>query len=169
MAENQAKGDQPKKGSKKTMMIIAGVMVLEAVAVGLVVSLAAPRSSSAQIQPEELGVDSPDQIQEIEVLSAKFQNRTTGRLYVWEVSIFIQAKTSNAERIERLLKQRGAEIRQGVGKIIASAQPSHLYEPGLQTLNRKLLVYLRSILDPQGGETVVEKVLIPNWRGFAAD
>lgn len=68
------------------------------------------------------------------------------------------------------LKARQAEIRTGIGTIIASAQHPYFTEPGRETLTRQILEYLREVFkqDPQGEERV-QGVLIPKCLGFPSD
>ncbi len=68
------------------------------------------------------------------------------------------------------LKARQAEVRTGIGTIIASAQHSYFTEPGRETLTRQILEYLRDVFkqDPQGEERI-QSVLIPRCIGMRSD
>lgn len=68
------------------------------------------------------------------------------------------------------LRSRMAEIRTGIGTIVASAQHPYFTEPGRETLTRQILEYLREAFkqDPQGEERV-QSVFIPRCLGMPAE
>ncbi|TVQ31264.1 MAG: hypothetical protein EA376_10365 [Phycisphaeraceae bacterium] len=168
MAEEAA---QPqKKKSKKTVIVVLGLLVAEAVAVVAVFSL--------WVKPGEVRgqgiVSSPDdhlnQLHEVLIVNDRFPNHHTGRVWLWDTEIQIQVRQKHADFVRRLLEERNAEIKTSVSQIIRTAHHNHMKEPNLETLNRQLLTALRGIFgeDASGDQRVVS-VLIPKCVGFPAD
>lgn len=165
-------GAKPKKGLPiKTIGIVAGIMLLEAVAVVMVLGMfGGPKESKAEADPHALVEDDSNKTQETELVDEKFQNLTTGRVWVWDVAVYVQVKNKNAEHVKEVLEQRGAEIKEGVGQIISKAQHSHLKEPERQTINRQFAVFLEKVVGQDTeGKPLIERVLIPKCRGYPAD
>lgn len=179
MAEKKPEAEAPapegapekKKGLPiKTIAVIAVIMIVEAAAVFFVFGmLAKPKESHAEA-PKTLEHDESNEIQEIEIANDKFQNLSTGRVWIWDISLFVQVKNKNAERIEKLLEQRKAEMQEGIGQIISRAQHAQLKEPDRQSLNRQLSGYLLKIIGSDTeGKAYFERVLIPKCRGYPTD
>lgn len=155
----------------KVIAIVAVIMVLEAVAVVFVLGmLGGPKKSEAQVDPATLHHDESNEIQEIELVDDKWQNLTTGRVWIWDVAVVIQVKNKNVERVEKVLEQRGNQIREGVGQIVSKAQHAQLKEPERQSINRQIAAYLEKVVGTSDeGQSLVERVIIPKCRGFPAD
>ena len=163
---------KPKKGLPiKTIGVVVAIMVLEAVAVVVVLGLfGGPKESKAGVEEHALVDDESNKTKEIELVEDKFQNLTTGRVWVWDVSVFVQVKNKHSERVEKVLEQRGAEIKEGVGQIISKAQHAQLKEPERQSINRQFASFLEKIVGADDeGKPLIERVLIPKCRGYPAD
>lgn len=171
----EAKGDAAKPAKKglpiKTIGVVAGIMVLEAVAVVMVFGMfGGPKASHAETDPHALVEDDSNKTQEVVLVEDKFQNLTTGRVWVWDISVYVQVKNKHAERVQEVLESRAAEVKEGVGQIVSRAQHSHLKEPERQTINRQLSVYLEKVIGmDEEGKPLIERVLIPRCRGYPAD
>lgn len=167
--ENAATEEAKPKGKLKLIIIIAGVMLLEAGGITAVFMLGGPAKSGAEVDPD-LVRDVSEQTREISIVDDRFQNMKEGRVWIWDISIFVKVKNRHAERVEATLEQRGAEIRQGVSQIVARAQHAHLKEADRQTLNRQLTVYLEDVFGTDtAGESRIDLVLIPKCRGLPSD
>jgi flagellar basal body-associated protein FliL len=155
----------------KTLAIVAVLMAAEAAAVVFAMGLLGPRSSHAETDAHALVDDDSEDTVEIEVASEKYQNLSTGRVWVWDLSIFLQVKNKNAETVQAVLEQRKAEIGEGVGQIVSRAQHAQLKEPERQTLIRQISAFLERIrgMTDADGKPLVERVMIPKCRGFPSD
>lgn len=155
----------------KTIAIVAVLMVLEAAAVVVVLgAFGGPKHSEGATTPKELVHDDSEDLQEIEIVSDKYQNLTTGRVWIWDVAVFVQVKNKNAERIEKVLEQRKAEISEGLGQIVSRAQHAQLKEPDRQSINRQFAAFLEKVAGADAdGKPLIDRVLIPKCRGYPSD
>lgn len=172
-AEGAEGGEKPakKKPPIKTIAIVAVIMVIEAVAVFMVVGMTSKKPAEAEAK-ELHGAEKEDHDAQVEIplVEEKFQNMSTGRVWVWDTALVLKVKKKHEEFVAEQLEIRAAEIKEGVALIFRRAQHSHLKEPGLETLNRQLLAYLNNVLGPDAeGLNRVERVLIPKCKGFPAD
>jgi flagellar basal body-associated protein FliL len=168
----EAAPDSPEAAPKKKKPIkligmIAGVMALEAVVMVVVTGATGPKKVEAK--PVEVHNPDEDKTVEIEVVSDKFQNLQTGRVWVWDTSVFLQVKAKHQEQVGGILERRAAEIKEGVGQIVSRAQHAQLREPERQTLNRQITGYLNELLKDDAGHALFERVLIPKCNGFSTD
>lgn len=171
MAEEAQKTEAPpkKKLPIKTIGIVLGLLIAEAVGVVMVVSM---WSGPAKVQgkgiaPEE---DSLEQTSEVLIVGDRFPNHHTGRVWIWDTEIQVKVKQKHLEYTERVLEERAAEIKTGVSQIFRTAHHNHLTEPNLETLTRQLTEYLRGVFghDADGNQRVMN-VLVPKCVGFPAD
>mgnify|MGYP001275298673 CR=1 FL=1 len=160
-----------KKLPIKTLAVVAAVMAVEAAAVVFAMGMIGPSASHAETDVHELVDDDSEDTVEIEVVSEKYQNLSTGRVWVWDLSVFLQVKNKNAETVQGVLEQRKAEVAEGLGQIVSRAQHAQLKEPERQTLIRQINAFLeriRGMTDPDG-KPLIERVMIPKCRGFPSD
>ncbi len=160
-----------KKLPIKTLAVVAVLMAIEAAAVVFAMGMLGPSTSHAHTETEELTDDTSEETTEIEVMDEKFQNLSTGRVWVWDISVFLQVKNKNAEAVQAVLDQRKAEISEGLGQIVSRAQHAQLKEPERQTLIRQIGAFLERIrgLTDADGKPLIERVMIPKCRGFPSD
>lgn len=167
------KAQQPEKKKSPIMLfaIVGGLMVAEAIGVYLLVKMtsAAP-STAAELELEGGSEDDDERIVEIPLLHERFQNRSTGRVWLWETEVVLKVRNRNVELINRQLERRAAEVKEGVAKIVGRALDRQLAEPGRETIDRQLTAYCNDIfgLDADGMPRI-EDVLIPTLHGAPAD
>lgn len=173
--EAPAEGAPAKKGLPLKMIIVVAVLMLvEGAAVFFVVGMmGGPKKSEAATDTKHLEHDESEQTTEIRLFEKddeRFQNLTSGRVWVWNISTYVQVKNKNTERVETVLEQRKAEIKEGISQIISRAQIAQLKEPERQSLNRQISAFLEKIvgMDPDG-KPLIERVLIPTCNGFPSD
>jgi len=161
----------PAKSGKKTMMVVAGLMALEAVAVIGIMSLTGPKTAEAEAHSIEDGHEADaESAVEIPLIGERFQNLQTGRVWIWDCEIVLKVKIKNREFVERVLQSRAAEIQEGLSTIFRKAQHVHLKEPGLETLNRQVAAFMSHAIEKDAdGKERIEKVMIPKCKGFPAD
>jgi flagellar basal body-associated protein FliL len=105
---------------------------------------------------------------ELNVLEFKAPNKQSGRLFLYDVSVFVTVKTEFKERVESALKDREATIRDRARTIISQCDPEKLgggSEPGLETLRRQMKHQLDEII----GDGMIEEVLIPRCIPYRQD
>jgi hypothetical protein len=159
-----------KKPPLKVIAVVGGLMVAEAAGVYLFVGMTGhgPQTAEAQVHGAEGHAD--DEAVEIELVDDKFQNLQTGRVWMWDIAIYLKAKKKHETYITEELVRRDAEIREGVGQIIRRAQHGNLREPDLTTLNRQLAAYFGTVFKPDAhGNSRIDRVLIPKCKGLQID
>lgn len=160
-----------KKGlPKKAVLVVAAIMAAEGAGVFLIAKMTSPAPASAEVAVEVKDQTDEEKSIEIELVSEKFQNMQTGRVWVWDAEIVLKVRVKNQPLVEETLESRKAEIKEGVGMIFRRAQHAQLKEPGLETVNRQLTAYLNELFGKDAqGHPRIERVVIPKCRGFAAD
>ena len=73
---------------------------------------------------------------------------------------------SQTEKVQILLDNREATIHDRLAKLVRSADPRQLEEPGLETLRRQIKHEMEQIV---GQEGFFKEVLIPKCTPFRAD
>ncbi len=170
-----AEAEPKKKGLPiKTIAVVAVIMVLEGALVFFVLgALGGPKKTEAATEAKHLEHDESEQTKEIRLFDKedeRFQNLTAGRVWIWNVSFFVQVKNKNAERVENVLEQRKAEIKEGVSQIVSRSPIAQLKEPERQSLNRQVSALLEKIVGQDNdGKSLIERVLIPTCNGFPSD
>lgn len=165
--EGATAAPEKKKLPLKVVLVVAGIMAVEAGAVFMIASMGAPKASHAEATHAELHDDESEKTQEIELVTDKFQNMTTGQAWVWQISIYLQVKNKHADRVYGVLEQRSAEIREGLSQIIGRARHTQLTEPEKQTLTRQIAAFLDKLDGmTEEGKSIVERVIFADCRGF---
>jgi len=171
MADSEQTPSQaPKKGGNLKIIAIAGIlMVLEA---GAVVGFMMFTRGGSDAEASELVADQDDaeKTVEIELISTRFQNMATGRVWDWQTQIFLKVLARHESKVREVLSSRNAEIHADIAVIFRKAQHSQLKEPGLQTVTRLVSRYIQDVFgeDPEG-TPYVQSVLIPQCDGYPAD
>jgi flagellar basal body-associated protein FliL len=167
--DGAAEAPARKKLPIKVLGIVGVLMIAEGAGVFMVLGAGKPKASGAA-EPAKLVDDSSEKTQEIELVTDKFQNMTSGHPWVWDLSIFLQVKNKSAERVGGVLEQRQAEIKEGLGQIVGRARHSQLAEPEKQTLTRQVGAFLEKMDGLSAdGKPLIERVIISKCRGFQAD
>ncbi len=161
----------PPKSGKKTILVVAVLMAVEAGAVIGVMSLTGPKSAEAEAHTiEGESKDDGETAVEIPLIGERFQNLQTGRVWIWDCEIVLKVKNKNRPFVERVLEQQAAEIQEGLSTIFRKAQHVHLKEAGLETINRQVAAFMSHTLEKDAdGKERVERVMIPKCKGFPAD
>jgi flagellar basal body-associated protein FliL len=158
-----------KKSSVKMIGIVGAIMLIEAVAVFFFFSMIGPKKIHAATE-HEVVPDAGQETQELVVVEEKFQNMQQGKVWFWDVGIFVQVKAKNAEAVQAKFDQRTAEIKEGISQIFGKAQPAQLKEPDRQTINRQVTAFLAKIVGNDAeGHSLIERVLIPKCRGVPGE
>lgn len=161
-----------KKGglNVKLIGIVAGIMVAEGALVYFIASATGPKPVAADVQQKDGHDDEQDQTVEIPLLEDRFQNMQSGRAYIWDASIVLKVRKKDEEFVTTTLKQRAAEVKEGVALIFRRAPHNQLLEPGLETVNRQVTAYLNEVIEHDSDEKPrVIRVIIPKCKGFPAE
>jgi len=164
---------------KSTPTLLGVVMLVEALVLfaGFKMFNSAPSSAhAADVGEDEHGntthgaalKSEKKKVMELNVLEFKAPNKQTGRLFLYDVNIYVTVKTEFKERVEAAFKDRDATIRDRVRTIISQSDPEKLgggTEPGLETLRRQVKHQLDEII----GEGMIEEVLIPRCIPYRQD
>jgi flagellar basal body-associated protein FliL len=105
---------------------------------------------------------------EIPVLDFKAQNKSSGRMFMYDVSIAIVTKSEFEAKVKATISSRGNLIKDRIRTIIAQNDPEKLgggEEPGLETLRRQIKHQLDEIV----GEGMIDEVLVPKCIPFRTD
>jgi len=160
----------PKKGlGIKMLGIMAALMIAEGAGVYFLVSMTAGSNSSA-MSIEGTEDQERQQTKEVLLIEDRFQNVSSGTVWLWDTSIYLQIRNKNAEKVEKIMLQREAEIKEGVAKIFRRAEDRHLRDdPGLDTIVRQLTAYLNDVFGTDKDELpLIERIIIPKCTGINA-
>jgi flagellar basal body-associated protein FliL len=144
-----------KKGGMKIILVVAVAMVVEAVAIFALVKMGGPAESKASTESHNLTPDVSQVPKELLVADDKFQNMQTGRVWVWDIAIYVQVKHKNTPVVEEILKRRGAAVKEGISQIMSRAQHAQLTEPERQTLNRQITTFLEKLVESERKNVVL--------------
>jgi len=179
MAEDKAnqqpkgdKGDSAQKTGKiglKTIILVLGLLIAEAAIVGAALMMWA---GPGEVQADIVETDNAaaENVSELMIVSDRFPNHQSGKIWLWDTEVQIQIKQKNLAHLQRVLEERNAEIKTGISRLWRNAHHRHLTEPNLETMTRQLAEYLNQVFgEDANGEPRVHKVLIPRCVGLPGD
>ena len=105
---------------------------------------------------------------EVQVVDFRAPNKQSGRLFIYDVSIYAVVKADSADRVKQIMTDQEALIKDRVRTIIAESDPDKLgggSEPGLETLRRQIKFQLDEIV----GDGLIDEVLVPRCMPFRTD
>jgi flagellar basal body-associated protein FliL len=160
----------------KLPVLLTGVMVIEAVVLfaGFKLLGGKPQhASGAELVAEgehagEKGAADKRKTVEVQVVEFKAPNKSNGRTFLYDVSIYVVTKAEFEQRVRDTFKDKGALIQDRIRTIIAESDPEKLgggSEPGLETLRRQVKYQLDEIV----GDGVIDEVLVPRCIPFRTD
>lgn len=179
MAEEETKlqeqtedGESTGKSGKiglKTIILVGGLLIGEAAIIGVAMTMWA---GPGEVQAEIVETDNAaaEIVSELLIVSDRFPNHQSGKIWLWDTEIQIQIKQKNLEHVQRILEERNAEVKTGVSALWRNAHHRHLTEPSLETMTRQLSEFLNSVFgEDADGVSRVYKVLIPRCVGLPSD
>ncbi len=95
---------------------------------------------------------------DVEVAECRPSNKTSGRLYSFQLRVLVLVPQTEVERISALIEERGGRLRDRINFVVRSAELQHLNEPGLETLKRGLKREFDRIFED---DALVQEVLVP--------
>lgn len=169
MADQTPDAGQQESGKRGKGMLLGGilvaVMLLEGGGIFFAMRFfgadAAPASGAGLVDVE------PQEPSHQELLVANFRapNMKTGKLYLYDIEIQVLVAEKNVERVRELLENRKATFEDRLARIVRSADPQQLQEPGLEILRRQVKHEIDQIA---GQEDIVSEVLIPKCTPLPA-
>jgi flagellar basal body-associated protein FliL len=129
------------------------------------------KADSKDGKEDKAGSDSPADAKkttELQVVDFRAPNRQSGRMFIYDVSIFAVVKADSADQVKQIITDREALIKDRIRTIIAQSDPDKLgggSEPGLETLRRQIKFQLDEIV----GDGLIDEVLVPRCMPFRAD
>ena len=169
--EQNAQDAAPKKGLPiKTVVVVLALLLVEAGAfVALFSMMGKPQeTAAAEVEADEHAMD--EALVEIQVIKDRFPNSHTGRTWLWETEITVQAKAKHEAHVTSRLESRTAEIRTGLARIWRTAQHNHFNEASLETLTRQATAFLNEVLGKDAeGNSYIERTLISRCVGFPTE
>lgn len=161
-----------KKKKLRPVIVIAGILLLEAVVIiGAMQLVSGPSEAEADDAIEMAGVPEEEKITEIMILSARLPNSKTGVTYLYDTEIYVQVKRKHAELVQEELEQFQNEIRAELTALWRTSEPENFREPRLETLTRKVSALLQERFgnDSETGEPIIRKSVIVMGTGFRVD
>ncbi len=183
-ADQAAAQPKKKKGLNKTMLLVVGVSVVEAIGLWGLFSVLSPTPTPAgagehAAQPADghgdgmthvmTGEDPTKALDTVEIpLLAKVRapNDRSGRLFMYDFDLTIKVQSRNKDKVSELVEMRAGEISDKVAQIVRAAEPAVLNEPDLKTLRMQLH---RTLGEIAGDHELVLEVLIPRWVPIRGD
>ncbi len=100
------------------------------------------------------------------VKNFRVPNNKSGRLFIYDIDLSIVVAASDKERLEKMVKERNAEIADTIAQIIRRASEKTLTEDDLRALRYQIKEGLLEIIKD---EKLVQRVLIPRFVPIRAD
>ncbi len=118
-----------------------------------------PEASLAGAGAEKASPEDTEPV-EIPLADCRPTNSQRGKLVTLHVRVTALVSASDLKRAKEMVEARQARIEDRVNRVIRSAEPKHLDEPGLETIRRRLKYEFDGIF---GDEQLIKEVLIPHW------
>ncbi len=152
-----------------TVTVVGGLMLLEGAGIFLAVKYLGGDPAIVH-GGEGLGsggeggdADEPSELHVTDLVS--FNNRD-GRVYVYQITVYVEVEGRSSAKIKDLLESRKNAINDRLSKTIRASDPKYLEEPGLETLRRQFKSELALIL---GSDELVKTILFPEFNVSRAD
>lgn len=169
---DEEKADSGEKKGMKGLIMIGGMLVVEAVAIiGLMLLFSGePDVAVADALPKSAEELAGEKIEEILVLDGRLPNDKAGPTMLYDTEIFVQVKRKYAERVHDHLAQFQNELKFDLTTIWKNAEPRHFKEARLESLTRKVEALLKERFGAdEEGMPIVDKVVIVMGTGLRMD
>jgi hypothetical protein len=173
MADEQTPEQAPRTFRKKTILAIAGMLVVEA---ALIIGAMIFFGHDPEVARADSDVLDPilieeNKIVEVLVLDAKLPNAKSGVAYLYSTEVYVQVRNRHSESVKATIGQFYNEIKSELTAIWRTSEPHQFQEPKLENLTRKVHAMLnqRFDVDDETGDPIVTKVVIVMGTGFRVD
>lgn len=160
-----------KKFPLKTLLMLAGVLLLEVVTIFVAFTMAGgPAPVSADHTGANLLVDDGNKEAEELVIEDRFANSRRGDVYLYDTEIYVVTKKKHQEKVKADLKSMSAQVHSDMLTIFRRADPNFMHEDELQTLSRQIKAALDARIGRDAdGEPIVRRVLITRCTEYRID
>lgn len=95
---------------------------------------------------------------EVDLAECRPGNSTSGKYVSFNIRVSALVASADRERLKQLVKDKQARIQDRINYVIRSAQLRQLYEPGFETVRRRLKQEMGQLFDD---DTLIKGILIP--------
>jgi len=151
----------------KTILVIAGVLAMEAGTIGIFMVNSNPKPAEATDPIQATQDNSSSNMTEV-ILAETFDvdNWMAGKARTMvTLEVAAKVKKSNRDELERLVEEHKTEIMDRIRSLVASALPDHIKDPKLQVIKRDIKTSLEQIIT----EGLIEDIFLPTWRSCTID
>lgn len=161
--QSSASSGKKKGAGGRGMQIAILALLMLGEGVGVFFVSRAMNSAPSSAEAADAGEDSADadMLVEIELAECNPSNKMTGKIINFRLRVIGLVAKEDAERAAKLVHDNQARILDRVNYVIRSAEPSHLNEPELATLERRLKQEFDRMF---GAEELIRQVLIPELQ-----
>ncbi|HOA72549.1 MAG TPA: flagellar basal body-associated FliL family protein [Phycisphaerae bacterium] len=142
--------------------VLAGVMIVEALVVFVLVKSFAGAPATAQAAEGLVateGEKAPGQV-ELKVGEFRAQNRTGQQSYMLQFSLFATVSEPDKAKAEEILAGKSATIKDRFSRVVRSMDPERFLEPDLTTLRTQLKAELSQVMGP---DLKIHEVLLTDF------
>ena len=165
---DETKPSPPGSGGRHSKMVPVIVVALLMIGEGVGVYFVADMISADPVAAAAADLDAAEgadggggqsvALAEVEVAECRPSNKTSGRLYSFQLRVLVLVPQTEVERVSALIEERGGRLRDRINFVVRSAELQHLNEPGLETLKRGLKREFDRIFED---DSLVQEVLVP--------
>jgi flagellar basal body-associated protein FliL len=169
--KNDSTDSAEKKGMPlKTLMVLAAVVVIEAVVICGAFYLSGPPQAAvgADLNSAD-ALDESELLCEVLVVADKFQNTQSGVAHQYDTEVYIVIARKHEDEVTTGIEAMQKQIETDIATLFRKAQPAQLEEPELSTMTRKINSLLDEYIGYDNGEPIVQKVLIRKCDRFRVD
>jgi len=146
------------------IIVISGIMLLEGAGIYFGMKFfgsgpaAAGAASNEHSNGDGGGKAKNVPVAEVPIAEVDAFNNLSGRLYMYHLQVTALVNAANKSKLNRLIQDREATIKDRINVVIRGTDPKHLNEPGLETVRRQLQFELNKIF---GDDSLILELLIP--------
>ena len=155
-------------GGRHSKMVPILVVALFMIGEGVGVYFLANMISSDPVAAAAAGMEAEDgadggggkfsAFAEVEVAECRPNNKTSGKLVNIQLRVAVLVPQAEVARVKTLIQEREGRLRDRINFVVRSVELPHLYEPGLETLKRRLKLEFDRVFED---ESLVQEVIIP--------
>jgi hypothetical protein len=178
MADNEKpveKPAEPFNDRRRNLVMVAlvgGLMLLEGVGIFIGVRYLTGGAEQAEAVDGVLVDDGeggmrllPPQV-EVKVTDVVAYNRRSGRVILYQMSIYVEVDAEYMRDIDELIENRINTIDDRLSQIVRASDPKYLEEPDLNTIRRQFKTTLEDIF---GEKELINKILLPQFSSNRAE
>ena len=164
---NAQEQDPKKRLPIKTILVILGVILLEAGTIVVVKKIGGTQTSNATPPIEETQQAVETEMSEVALCEKLTVDNWVGGRTRTVVTLEVVAKTPTEKEVDltTLITDHSTQIKDRIRVLVGSAQPDQVKDPRLQVIKREIKTSVEQII----GEGFIAEVLIPTWQSYTQD